>query len=174
MPSKSKAQHNNAFVSAKCESCSATRSFTKYDVNRGRNDGWKCRSCGVRGWHNREGRGLRTPQEKRADRIKAAHEYYKKNQVRLNRYSNQWRENKRKNIIDELGGKCRACGETDQIVLDIDHINDDGAKERRETKRKNIVDIISANPESLHKYQVLCKNCNWRKEYNRRKSAVSI
>lgn len=68
----------------------------------------------------------------------------------------------REEIFHHYGNECAWCGIKDQIVLSIDHINDDGAKQRkmmqnglfyRWLKRENF-------PEG---YQILCRNCNWRK-----------
>lgn len=70
-----------------------------------------------------------------------------------------------------LGGKCAQCGETDWCVLQIDHINGDGAQERREFGSSTSYtqywwDSESATDgflENIHKYQLLCANCHVRK-----------
>lgn len=89
-------------------------------------------------------------------------------------------------VIDLLGGRCAnpACqwlnadgsrGCTDYRCLQIDHVNGEGAEDRR-TARKGtmfyrfvIKNILSG---VVGRYQVLCANCNWIKrhanrEYNR-------
>jgi len=100
--------------------------------------------------------------------------YYLANKAKLDDYSNQWRINKRLELIQMAGGKCVECGESDPIVLDFDHINDDGAEHRKKTKRTNIVNILSKEGIDSNTFQLLCKNCNWRKEYNRRQNAKRI
>ena len=64
-----------------------------------------------------------------------------------------------------LGGKCVHCGESDYNLLSIDHINEDGAQERKTLTlvklRSNIVN--GANREN---YQLLCFNCNLKKHIN--------
>jgi hypothetical protein len=57
--------------------------------------------------------------------------------------------------------QCSCCGETNLVFLAIDHINDDGAKHRREvvSGRELPVWLIKNNfPEG---FRVLCHNCNW-------------
>jgi hypothetical protein len=93
-------------------------------------------------------------------------EYYLRRKESLDAYSNEWRNKKRLHLIELLGGKCVKCGEADAIVLDFDHIDNSGAKHRKEIKGSNIVHHVDKN---ISNYQLLCKNCNWKKEYARRK-----
>lgn len=62
--------------------------------------------------------------------------------------------------------KCLWCGIDDIRVLDLDHINDDGAKHRDEINYNLIFWIKKNNFPPM--FQVLCRNCNWIKELNRR------
>jgi hypothetical protein len=80
----------------------------------------------------------------------------------------EWYRWTRLELIDELGGKCKHCGERDPIVLDFDHINDGGKAHRLKNKGAKVVHSVKKEPEL---YQLLCKNCNWRKEYWRRMNA---
>lgn len=86
---------------------------------------------------------------------------------------NTWRRKNAKieryALIQDLGGRCNRCGEDDVRVLDFDHIDDDGSEHRRNNKTRNAQDLVKLHP---HKFQILCKNCNWLKELNRRKRAV--
>jgi hypothetical protein len=67
--------------------------------------------------------------------------------------------------------RCKRCGITDIDVLTIDHINSNGAVERRQLKslgaRKGgwnfYVWLEKHNYPSG--YQVLCMNCQWKKRY---------
>ena len=66
---------------------------------------------------------------------------------------------------DYGGGKlsCKQCGYDIYEVLELDHLDNDGAKERKKIK-SNVTfyqQIIKNN--FPPKYQVLCKNCNWLK-----------
>ena len=110
----------------------------------------------------------------KVEKAKYQRKYYEANKEKLDAYSNQWRLNKRLELIKQAGGKCVECGESDPIVLDFDHINNDGAEHRKKTKRTNVVNILSKEGIDVTKFQLLCKNCNWRKEYNRRQNAKRI
>ena len=69
-------------------------------------------------------------------------------------------------VFTHYGGnppKCSQCGITDIRVLTIDHINNDGAKHRREIGSYAGTSFylwlrVHNYPEG---YQVLCWNCNW-------------
>lgn len=65
----------------------------------------------------------------------------------------------RQAVLDILGSWCACCGEREYVFLDIDHINNDGAAERRRTKTATWR-LALVEP---HRFQVLCKNCNWAK-----------
>jgi len=83
--------------------------------------------------------------------------------------SNKYHENRIKIIEHYTNGEmaCKHCGCKDLRVLDIDHINDNGATHRKEIGQLNIVWwVVEQNyPDG---FQILCKNCNWIKELERR------
>lgn len=70
---------------------------------------------------------------------------------------------KRKYYINFLGSKCITCGEHQIEFLNIDHVNNDGAEERKKFKTTNILYILSKKTELeiKERYQLLCYNCNW-------------
>jgi hypothetical protein len=149
----------------KCLECPIEKEFNKYDVNRGRQKNWKCRSCAMKSlWAKK---GVRTKEEKAA----AQKKYYQANKDKLNKYNTKWMHDKRLELINYFGGQCVICEEKDPIVLDFDHIFDDGAEERRLLKRKNIIRHLNISSTDRSRYQLLCKNCNWKKEFFRRKNA---
>jgi hypothetical protein len=88
---------------------------------------------------------------------------------------NRLRNNDHDKVIDLLGGKCVShmknfgCECTDKRLLQINHINNDGHKERKEKsytvfhkeilngKRKtDDLDIRCANCNILYKYEIIC------------------
>lgn len=78
------------------------------------------------------------------------------------------RINRRKEIFNHYGNKCSVCGFDDIRALAIDHVNNNGAEERRKWRGKmdffykKIID--DGFPSD---YQILCANCNSIKEFDR-------
>lgn len=65
--------------------------------------------------------------------------------------------------ITEYGGKCICCGETLPIFLTIDHVNEDGAEERRRLNNPGghrFYRLLKKQGYPKDKYQILCFNCN--------------
>ena len=79
-----------------------------------------------------------------------------------------WCRNMRTKAIEVLGGKCEDCSFCDPRALQIDHVNGDGAEERRTSDRGTVVKNI-ANGET-EGYQLLCANCNWIKRHENNES----
>lgn len=72
---------------------------------------------------------------------------------------------KRKDVFDHYGWECKCCGETESAFLTIDHIDSNGAKQRRKHGACQVDWIIRLGfPEGL---QTLCYNCNCAKQYNK-------
>lgn len=69
--------------------------------------------------------------------------------------------NTKMDALNVLGAKCVQCGFDDIRALQIDHINGDGAKDRKKNFRGYKMYKSIINKENLEKYQVLCANCNW-------------
>ena len=73
----------------------------------------------------------------------------------------------RQRLVDEahehLGGECSRCGIDDPRVLQVDHVNDDGAVERRSMRRDDIWKRVLADTSG--RYQLLCANCHAIKTY---------
>lgn len=113
--------------------------------------------------------------------IKKVHVHYVRNREKRLAYGKKWRDenpdkmrlyrqahkNKlRKETFEAYGGaKCRCCGEAERRFLTIDHINNDGAKERREmNNRGGYASYARLRARGFPGgYQVLCFNCNMAK-----------
>jgi len=71
-------------------------------------------------------------------------------------------------IIEAYGGKCTCCGETTLEFLTIDHINNDGAEDRRQNGKKSggkLYRWLIKNNFPKEEYQLLCYNCNCAKGF---------
>lgn len=105
-------------------------------------------------------------------------EYVRNNRDRFAHYAAQQRDKIKAEMVAAYGGKCLHCGEVDQIVLTLDHINDDSEVEK---------ELYGLNARGGHKhyqrlkrdgwpkerFQLLCFNCNARKEHNRRRATIA-
>jgi hypothetical protein len=70
-----------------------------------------------------------------------------------------------------IGGDqgCACCGETEPLFLQIDHINNDGAEDRRKHggNRQMYAYICTLTPEEARRhYQIYCGSCNHAKMRN--------
>lgn len=83
--------------------------------------------------------------------------YYSRNRLR----------NLRKLLIEVLGGECIECGFKDPRALQVDHINGNGAEERRMSGGNLTRKIIRSVMGNENKYQLLCANCNWIKRFEK-------
>ena len=71
----------------------------------------------------------------------------------------------KRRVVDGYGGQCSCCREKQILFLQVDHVNNDGAEDRKSTIAKQLYyRIIRENfpPE----YQILCANCNIGKHLN--------
>jgi hypothetical protein len=79
-------------------------------------------------------------------------------------------------MIEAYGGKCICCGETIPEFLTIDHINNDGAKQRKEIRPNKVRNGGGGSGVEFYRwlrkhgypqdnYQLLCFNCNCAKGY---------
>lgn len=82
-------------------------------------------------------------------------------------YQKDLRQYRRKQILDHYGPLCACCGEKDDLFLSIDHVNNDGYKERKTKggQSDNMCQKIIKNG-FPNTYQILCFNCNLGKARN--------
>jgi hypothetical protein len=99
--------------------------------------------------------------------------YRDRNPERVALTSRRTNQKSRLAVLAHYGGgrlACLQCGEMDLDVLALDHINDDGAEERKAlavSSSRFFRRLIRLDfPPG---YQTLCHNCNIRKEMKRRR-----
>jgi hypothetical protein len=102
-----------------------------------------------------------------------ARAYDRANPEKRRQYTKAKRISRRERIFSAYGNRCICCGETRHIFLCLDHINNDGAVERRAL---GISNTRSGNADKVYykvirdgfpkdRYQLLCHNCNWAKSH---------
>ena len=102
-------------------------------------------------------------------------DYYQKNKDRMAVYYADHRHKTRLEMIEAYGGCCQECAEEDPVVLVLDHINNDAQEDRKVNKHSGGYKMYSKLKQRgwpSEGYRLLCHNCNFRKEYWRRKDAV--
>lgn len=62
-------------------------------------------------------------------------------------------------VFDHYGPKCNYCGESREVFLTLDHVNDDGNVHRRTVSTAQIYHWLVKN-EFPDEFQILCYNCN--------------
>lgn len=118
-------------------------------------------------------------EKNRAQRRKWNRDWIDKNRERYNASKYIYRENLKKEAVAiySIDNDCAICGCTDIDVLCLDHIDDDGAEDR---KRRGISGRNSAGTSTYAAlkrdgwpggFQVLCANCNLKKEMERKRQA---
>lgn len=92
------------------------------------------------------------------------HEYYLRNRKKLIRQFTAYKKERERKLWAKLlrhfDYRCAWCGETDTVVLELDHLNGGGTRQRKLLNRPAM--LIFAL-EHLDRFQILCRNCNWRK-----------
>ena len=127
-----------------CKSCRRAASTRVSSLKRARTAKGHCTGCGASLTRTEIARGTCSNCAKRdAD------------------YQRHWR----KEVLDHYGRVCACCGETNELFLSVDHINNDGNKHRKEIGQSAIYRWLVKHgfPEG---FQVLCYNCNFGKRVN--------
>ena len=142
---------------------------TRCKQNKSSNEFYKRREtkCGLKSWCiNCEREYRQSPTEKQRRIIKSAqYRALVTTQTRIQKY----KLDIKMKVLNHYG-PCACCGEKDHRFLSIDHINNDGAEQKRATigSRNNSVSfyiwiIKNHFPKDL---QTLCYNCNCAKQFN--------
>jgi hypothetical protein len=155
-------------VEIPCKSCGRVRTYTVGEVRRGRASDL-CQPCSVAAYN-----ATRVKKTK-AERAAKQAEWHQKNKDKQSAYCSDYRERLKLEAIEAYGGCCKHCGEKDPIVLVLDHVADDAKIDRAENNHSGGYKMYMRLRQMgwpQGRYQVLCHNCNFRKEYRRRKDAV--
>ena len=95
------------------------------------------------------------------DRRKEAPEQY-------NSYGINYRKRLRDGVLLSMGGKCSCCRNSDYDILNLDHVNNDGNKDRLvegHAKNSHVYrearNMISSGENVFLKYSIMCCCCNW-------------
>lgn len=162
----------------KCKKCGQEKEYKFFNIRKSNRDG---RDCYCKTCHSISNKNYR---KNNPIKIKEYGEnYYLKNKEAILKYGKLWRKNNKlkkndankkerlkvKELVFSHYGKicsCKWCNETEESFLQIDHVNNDGYKERKRGLSGYMLyrHIINNNyPDS---YQVLCANCNFSKSMN--------
>ena len=82
-----------------------------------------------------------------------------------NDYYRKYHKSLQRQFLEMYGGACICCGEKDIRFLTLDHVNEDGANDRRRRSRATILREALSNL-NTEKYQILCYNCNMGRSIN--------
>lgn len=93
--------------------------------------------------------------------------YHAAHRAEMLAYQANYRIQQRRTVLEHYGNKCICCGEIRPEFLAVDHVNNDGAQQRKRLGGATGVSfynwIISHNyPDDL---QLLCHNCNQAKAF---------
>jgi hypothetical protein len=101
-------------------------------------------------------------------------QYYLKNKGRWKPAKRPTKERRKANLLawkmgafKHLGGVCVHCGFSDIRALQIDHVNGGGCKEAR-LGLITTIKYKAVMTDKTGKYQLLCANCNWIKNHERK------
>lgn len=75
-------------------------------------------------------------------------------------------------LIEKLGNKCVNCGNTDVRVLQLDHIRNDGFREKKRGYNDTELRKMIKDDYVKYKLQLLCANCNWIKRFERNETRL--
>jgi hypothetical protein len=116
-----------------------------------------CRDC-----NNTKGREWRKNNREKAN--KYSMDRYFKDPKKSQAITSKSRIKVRKDMIVAYGGSCCGCGVQDIDVLDIDHIDNSGAIDRKKHLHGyNLYRHLKKTGWPKNNFQLLCRNCNWKK-----------
>jgi hypothetical protein len=88
------------------------------------------------------------------------------NKGHTNEWSKEYHRRMRLAILEAYGNRCVCCGEESPYFLSIDHVNNDGAADRKNGNKSRAFYRFLIRNNFPSDYQLLCMNCNWGKQQN--------
>ena len=92
--------------------------------------------------------------------------YYAANYQRLRAHTRAWRAQIDAKLREIYGSVCACCGETEPAFLTIDHVNGDGAEDRKKHGGHRQLRFWLSQQPKLPDYRMLCWNCNCGRRLN--------
>lgn len=167
-----------------CKICNIVKPIEEFNKNKKHSDGHTsvCKDCCNEELRERYGNDLEYREKiMEKNRIAVAKyrakegfiPWYKRSQENLETQREHAKKSRQKDryiVIEHYSNgtmKCICCGENHYDFLTIDHMNNDGANQKRENKLAgNNMYKWLINNGFPKEYQVLCMNCNWSKRLN--------
>ena len=107
-----------------------------------------------RRWYARHSAGAKEKKRLAMRRLRAA------NPERYAEHSRKAKRRVREGLLDLYGRICSLCGFSDERVLTLDHINNDGASERKVLSQATMY-RNALNNYQPERYRTLCMNCQF-------------
>jgi len=154
----------------KCSVCNNIRPINDFKENRG-NFRRLCSKCFKIKKKEYRTRSDNKRKEKRRLKWKDDSSYRERNYDAVRKYrsnnkkllaarNREKRRRIRENVLTKYGGRCVCCGETQFEFLAVDHVNNNGSKERKEIGGSCRVYKKLLTLPIQSDYQILCHNCN--------------
>jgi len=151
-----------------CTKCKQVFSLDSFCKDKNRKDGlnpW-CRGCRKKHYADNRHRFLEYARKYRNSHPKKSGEYYKENREKIVENNRRRKYKLKLKAFNKVSStiKCKLCSFEDDRALCVDHINNNGADDRRiglsgEHIYRKIIEMTKE--EVRQEYQLLCRNCNW-------------
>lgn len=164
----------------KCSKCGEVKPVAQFGIRRSkvkrieRRDSW-CKACYAVNTAEYVSRDPAETKRRRADYWRNRTDETKKRQIALRqkRYRKEHarlkHQQRKRECLERYGGAfCKCCGETEILMLSLDHLDGNGAAHRKAmTGTRSMQTYDWAKRHGYPPiFQVLCMNCNWARHWN--------